>query len=106
MPHSEAVHDIISELEPTPDPMPTLPETQVIAKPEPEHEDAPTTPEVLPTPEPEPAPTPAPSQTVNVSQPGDMVYVHGFGWLECQGPGEIIHDTKIYENGNKIGIMG
>ncbi len=53
-----------------------------------------------------PAPTPTSSQTVTDPKLGDKVYVPGFGWLECQGPGEVIHDESIYENGNKIGIMG
>lgn len=32
-----------------------------------------------------------------------MVYVPGFGWLKSQGPN---HAEDMYENGNKIGIMG
>ena len=63
-----------------------------------------------PEPEPVPAPTPttvpAPSQTVIDPQSGDTVYVPGFGWLECQVPGKVIHDESIYENSNKISIMG
>ena len=55
---------------------------------------------------PEPTSVPAPSQTVTESQCGDMVYVPGFGWLEPQGHGEVIRDESIYENGNKIGVMG
>ena len=105
-PHSETAHGIISEPEPAPDPMPAVPETQVIAEPEPAPEDAPMASEVQTTPEPDPTPISAPSQTVTDPQTGDMVYVPGFGWLECQGPGEVIYDTKIYENGNKIGVMG
>ena len=31
---------------------------------------------------PEPTPVPAPAQAVTDLQPGDMVYVEGFGWLE------------------------
>ena len=37
---------------------------------------------------------------------GDMVYVEGFGWLEYQGPNHCEYGADIYENGNKIGIMG
>ncbi len=83
-----------------------------IPEPEPVPEEVPIIAEVHPTPEPEPvsAPeptsTPVPTQTVTHPKPGDMVYVPGFGWLECQGSGEVIHDESIYENGNKIGIMG
>lgn len=83
---------------------------EVINEPEPVSEEIPATTEAQPTPAPAPAPTPVPtpasSQTVTDPKPGDMVYVPGFGWLECQGPGEVIHDESIYENGNKIGIMG
>ena len=62
--------------------------------------------EVQPTPEPEPAPEPTPAQTVANLQPGDKVYVEGFGWLEYQGPNHCEYGADIYENGNKIGIMG
>lgn len=55
---------------------------------------------------PEPTPVPAPAQTVTDLQPGDMVYVEGFGWLEYQGPNHCEYGADIYENGNKIGIMG
>lgn len=57
-----------------------------------------------------PAPTPEPviqQPTANQSiQAGDMVYVPGFGWFESQGEGTVIYDENIYENGNKVGIMG
>lgn len=68
--------------------------------------EAPTAPEVQPTPEPEPAPEPTLAQTVADFQLGDMVYVEGFGWLEYQGPNHCEYGADIYENGNKIGIMG
>ncbi len=94
-----------------------LPQTEpikVIPEEKPVPEEVPIIAEVQPTPEPEPKPVsapestsaPVPLQTVTDPKPGDMVYVPGFGWLECQGPGEVIHDESIYENGNKIGIMG
>ena len=38
--------------------------------------------------------------------PDNMVYVPGFGWLEGQGPNHVEYAEDIYENGNKIGIMG
>lgn len=70
----------------------------------------PIVPEVQPTPEPtptvEPTPEPTLAQAVIDPQPGDMVYVPGFGWLESQGEGTVIHDDMMYENGNKVGIMG
>lgn len=38
--------------------------------------------------------------------PDNMVYVPGFGWLESQGPNHCKYAEDMYENGNKIGIMG
>ena len=55
---------------------------------------------------PEPIPAPAQAQTVTDLQPGDMVYVEGFGWIESQGPNLVEYAEDMYENGNKIGIMG
>lgn len=55
-------------------------------------------------PEPEPAP-PTPQPTIEL-QPGDKVYVTGFGWVEYEGPNRCEDGTDIYENGNKIGVMG
>ena len=88
--------------------------SEVAPEPEPVPEEVAVGPEVQPTPESEPGQESAPApisvpaspQAVVDPQSGDMVYVPGFGWLECQGPGEVIHDESIYENGNKIGIMG
>lgn len=57
-----------------------------------------------PTPQPEPAP-PTPQPTIEL-QPGDKVYVTGFGWVEYEGPNRCEDGTDIYENGNKIGVMG
>lgn len=94
---------------------PTEKEKDEPPQPEPPHEpnesetepvEAPTAPEVQPTPEPEPAPKPTPAQTVADFQPGDMVYVEGFGWLEYQGANHCEYGADIYENGNKIGVMG
>lgn len=75
-------------------------------------------PEVQPTPEPEmtsetvPEPVPEPTPELTVAQTavkpqmGDMVYVPGFGWIESQGPNRVEFAADMYENGNKIGIMG
>ena len=52
------------------------------------------------------APEPTLSQPSKELQPGDKVYVAGFGWLEYEGPTHCEDGTDIYENGNKIGIMG
>lgn len=56
------------------------------------------------TPQPEPTP-PTPQPTIEL-QPGDEVYIPGFGWVEYEGPNLCEDGTDIYENGNKIGIMG
>ena len=79
--------------------------TESIAAPEPAPEPTPepiSKPEITRSQETAPSPTPA---VIDI-QPGDMVYVPGFGWLESQGEGEVIHDEMIYENGNKVGSMG
>lgn len=85
-----------------------LPETVPEATPVPT--ETPIVPEVQPIPEPkptsEPAPEPVPAQPVIDPQPGNMFYVPGFGWLENQGEGAVIYDDMMYENGNKVGIMG
>lgn len=52
------------------------------------------------------APDPTPSQPPKELQPGEKVYVAGFGWVEYEGPNYCEDGTDIYENGNKIGIMG
>ncbi len=92
LPQTEPIK-VIPEEKPVPEEVPIIAEVQLAPEPEPE-------------PVPEPTPAPVSKQTVTDPKPGDMVYVPGFGWLECQGPGEVIHDENIYENGNKIGIMG
>ena len=51
------------------------------------------------------APEPTPPQPPKELQPGDKVYVAGFGWVEHEGPNHCEDGTGIYENGNKIGIM-
>lgn len=53
------------------------------------------------TPQQKPEPAPAPD-----SAPDNMVYVPGFGWIESQGPNHVEYAKDVYENGNKIGIMG
>ena len=51
-------------------------------------------------------PEPTQPQPPKELQPGDEVYVSGFGWVEYEGPNHCEDGTDIYENGNKIGIMG
>ena len=57
-----------------------------------------------------PAKNSVPEQTLSQPskelQPGDKVYVAGFGWVEYEGPNHCEDGPDIYENGNKIGIMG
>mgnify|MGYP004664886119 FL=1 len=52
------------------------------------------------------APEPTPPQPAKELQPGDKVYVAGFGWVEYEGPNRCEDGTDIYENGNKIGVLG
>ena len=37
---------------------------------------------------------------------GDMIYVPGFGYLKSEGTGEWSVSENMYENGNKVGLMG
>ena len=48
----------------------------------------------------------APEPIANDNELADMVYVPGFGWIESQGPNHVEYAEDMYENGNKIGIMG
>ena len=100
------------------DDLPQPEQTQeVTPEPEPVSAETLTVPEVQPTPEPAsgqvscgPAPEQAiqpPAAQIPVEPPsGDMVYVPGFGWIENQGPNHAEYAEDMYENGNKIGIMG
>ena len=58
------------------------------------------------TPTKNPVPEQTPPQAPKELQPGDKVYVAGFGWVEYEGPNHCEDGADIYENGNKIGIMG
>ena len=64
--------------------------------------EVPVPPEQDATPPQEPEPAPASPD----SAPENMVYVPGFGWIESQGPNHVEYAEDMYENGNKIGIMG
>ena len=48
---------------------------------------------------------PAPQPTIEL-QPGDEVYIPGFGWVPYEGPNHREYAADMYENGNKIGSMG
>ena len=47
--------------------------------------------------------TPNPDTQGGYDQGG--TYVDGFGYIPSSGEGAVIHDDKIYENGNKVGNM-
>ena len=76
------------------------------------------TPAVQSAPEPEPVPEvsyglapeqaaePHVAKTTIEPPSGDMVYVPGFGWIKSEGPNHVEYAEDMYENGNKIGIMG
>ena len=51
-------------------------------------------------------PKTAPESIANDNELADIVYVPGFGWIESQGPNQVEYAEDMYENGNKIGIMG
>ena len=94
---------------------PTEVSTEIPAEPQPAHSEALVATQVQPTPEPEmasepvPEPTPEPTPEPPADQPTqscDMVYVEGFGWIASQGPNRVEYAADMYENGNKIGIMG
>ena len=48
----------------------------------------------------------APTSVAEVQPQNGMVYVPGFGYLQSEGPGEWSISENMYENGNKVGIMG
>lgn len=80
-----------ADIVPEPSPVQTPPESEVQAPPE---RDA--------TPQQEPEPASASHESTS----DNMVYVPGFGWIESQGPNHAEYAEDMYENGNKIGIMG
>ena len=108
--------------------VPEIPETEEVISPEEEKAEA-TLPALVEeadiVPEPSPAQTPPasevpvppeqdttpqqepePASASHESTSDNMVYVPGFGWIESQGPNHAEYAEDIYENGNKIGIMG
>ena len=107
--------------------VPEIPETEGVISPEEEKTKA-TLPALVEkadiAPEPSPAQTPPPSEVPvlpeqDVTPPqqpepapaldsvsDNMVYVPGFGWIESQGLNHAEYAEDMYENGDKIGIMG
>ena len=76
-------------------------------EPEAEQESAPPThTDLTPAQPTQPEPKSAPESIANDNELADMVYVPGFGWIESQGPNRVEYAEDMYENGNKVGIMG
>ena len=88
----------------------TIPRQEAPQEEQPEPEIGPAASELLPSTGQTPTKNSVPEQTLSQPskelQPGDKVYVAGFGWVEYEGPNRCEDGTDIYENGNKIGIMG
>ena len=80
-----------ADIVPEPSPAQTPPASEV-----------PVPPEQDTTPQQEPEPASASHESTS----DNMVYVPGFGWIESQGPNHAEYAEDMYENGNKIGIMG
>lgn len=59
-----------------------------------------------PTPVQPAQPESAPEPIANDNKLADMVYVPGFGWIQSEGSNHVEYAEDMYENGNKIGIMG
>ena len=96
---TEAPTEIPIEPETAPIETPAAPQVQPTSEPE-------MPPEAAPEPAPKPTPEPPAAQRPAEPQTGDMVYVPGFGWIANQGPNHADYAADMYENGNKIGIMG
>ena len=96
---TEVLTEIPAEPEPAPIETPAVPQEQPTPEPK-------TVEEIAPDPAPELTPEPPAAQTTIEPQSGTMVYVPGFGWIENQGPNHADYAADMYENGNKIGIMG
>ena len=61
----------------------------------------------VPVPAPaEPMPAVETPQPTIELQPGDEVYIPGFGWVPYEGENHREYAADMYENGNKIGSMG
>ena len=99
IPQTEGPMEIPNNPEPIPIETPAARQEQLTLEPKMTSEAAPE-PALQPTPELPAAQRPAEPQT------GDMVCVPGFGWIKNQGPNHADYAADMYENGNKIGIMG
>ena len=88
----ETLPELVEEADIVPKPSPTQ---------TPPASEVPVPPEQNATPQQEPEPAPTPDSVSD-----NMVYVPGFGWIESQGSNHAEYAEDMYENGNKIGIMG
>ena len=98
MPEAESAPEVATEELPIP-----VPEIEDEAETEQEYV-PPTQTDPIPVQPAQPESTPEPK--ANDNELADMVYVPGFGWIENQGPNHVEYAEDMYENGNKIGIMG
>ena len=98
-PQAEAPLETPNNPEPIPIETPAAHQEQPTLEPE-------MTSEAAPEPAPQPTPEPPAAQRPTEPQTDDMVFVPGFGWVENQGPNHGDYAADMYENGNKIGIMG
>lgn len=100
MPEAESAPEVAAEELPIP-----VPEIEDEAETEQEYV-PPTQTDSIPVQPTQPEPKSAPEPIANDNELTDMVYVPGFGWIESQGPNQVEYAEDMYENGNKIGIMG
>ncbi|MDO4834821.1 MAG: hypothetical protein Q4A40_07300 [Bacillota bacterium] len=100
MPEAESAPEVATEELP-------IPAQEIEDEAETEQESAPLTQtDSIPVQPTQPEPKSAPEPIANDNELADMVYVPGFGWIESQGPNQVEYAENMYENGNKIGIMG
>ena len=100
MPEAESAPEVAAEELPIP-----VPEIEDEAETEQEYV-PPTQTDPTPVQPTQPEPKSAPEPIANDNELTDMVYVPSFGWIESQGPNQVEYAEDMYENGNKIGIMG
>ena len=100
MPEAESAPEVAAEELPIP-----VPEIEDEAETEQEYV-PPTQTDSTPVQPTQPEPKSALEPKANDNELADMVYVPGFGWIESQGSNQVEYAKDMYENGNKIGIMG
>ena len=100
MPEAESAQETTTEELPVP-----VPEIEDEAETEQEYV-PPTQTDSIPVQPTQPEPKSALEPKANDNELADMVYVPGFGWIESQGSNQVEYAKDMYENGNKIGIMG